>query len=277
MRIILAIGFLTVIQAVTAQNPYEPGYIRAFADYLWTQGDYSRAAGEYQRLYFIDSAHSSNYAQFQTARCWWRLSQPAKALVYLNSIPIDPANSFTDSVQILAALCKIKTHSNTNELRLSHANCRDEMIVRTLSSLNSDEWRRADSLVRFSDCPEGNDTRILSLKKSIAAFQLHQNKSTILAGALSAIVPGSGKLYAGRVTDGLYSMALISGCSYLAYEGFHKKGKKSLQGWLFSSAGLFFHVGNIYGSVQAVRIHNRNIYEASHKDIERYIALWFNF
>jgi TM2 domain-containing membrane protein YozV len=92
-------------------------------------------------------------------------------------------------------------------------------------------------------------------EKAIRGSHLPQ-RSPALAALFSAIVPGSGKLYAGRPTDGLYSLLLVGtniaiACAYGQDDQWTKAG-------LFGTVGFFFHLGNIYGSaVQAERFNHR--------------------
>jgi TM2 domain-containing membrane protein YozV len=78
----------------------------------------------------------------------------------------------------------------------------------------------------------------------------------MLAGTLSAIIPGTGRIYAGRLTDGLYSLLVIGTTGWQAYEGFQDDGVRSTRGWIYGAVCGFFYLGNVYGSVVAVKIHN---------------------
>lgn len=84
-------------------------------------------------------------------------------------------------------------------------------------------------------------------------------KSKFLAGVTSTLIPGTGKIYVGKVGDGLFSLLMIGLYSWQAIDGFNKKGARSIKGWIYGSLGTVFYLGNIYGSVVAAEIHNQMI------------------
>jgi TM2 domain-containing membrane protein YozV len=92
------------------------------------------------------------------------------------------------------------------------------------------------------------------------AYQMavHQRyKKQWLAGTLSALVPGSGKLYTGEWKDGLIAMLLIGTSGFVAYRGFNNSGITSSYGWFFATVGTSFYLGNIYGSAISAKNVNR--------------------
>jgi len=84
-------------------------------------------------------------------------------------------------------------------------------------------------------------------------------------------------MYAGRFGDGLFSMLLISGTSWLAYEGFRDSGISGFKGWFFGGLALFFHTGNIYGSVKAAQVSNRLKEETLTHDVETHLSVTIRF
>lgn len=85
-------------------------------------------------------------------------------------------------------------------------------------------------------------------------------KSPVIAGLMSAVVPGSGKIYAGKTLQGIASMLPIAALALLTNESYHKRGPKSAEFYAFGSLLTVFYVGNIWGSVFAVKI-NREEHE----------------
>lgn len=70
----------------------------------------------------------------------------------------------------------------------------------------------------------------------------------ITAGVLSAILPGAGKAYCGRAADGLQSLLMVGTAALLAYRGFDRDGRRSLEGWGAGSVGAVFYLGGILGA-----------------------------
>lgn len=100
------------------------------------------------------------------------------------------------------------------------------------------------------------------LKKYYLDLKDHHSKSEVLAGVMSAIVPGSGKIYAGRTAQGVSSMFVTLTIGAMATENIIKSGWKSPQSILLSGLFSMFYIGNIYGSVFAVKYVN-NLYDQS--------------
>jgi hypothetical protein len=73
---------------------------------------------------------------------------------------------------------------------------------------------------------------------------------------MSAVIPGSGKAYCGRMWDGLYSFLVVAAMSWQSYEGFSKNGISSGRGISFGLLGLIFYGGNILGSFNAAKLYN---------------------
>lgn len=87
---------------------------------------------------------------------------------------------------------------------------------------------------------------------------IHQKKkSPLLAGLYSAVIPGSGKIYAGKKTQGIaafFPVALFAGLTIEAYGvGGVKSARFITYGTLFS----LFYAANIWGSVVAVKVKQR--------------------
>ena len=78
-------------------------------------------------------------------------------------------------------------------------------------------------------------------------------KSPLLAGLMSAIVPGSGRIYAGRVLDGIMGMWMMSLIGNSAYNAI--KNERPIAGPLFGIAAGFVYLGEIYGGWRAAKIY----------------------
>jgi hypothetical protein len=99
-----------------------------------------------------------------------------------------------------------------------------------------------------------------NLKKYDRDIRTHRYKSRSKAGLMSAIVPGLGKIYAGRKAQGFSAMFVTLTLGGLATENIIKSGWKSPPSLLFSGLFSVFYIGNIYGSVFAVNYVN-NTYD----------------
>ena len=87
---------------------------------------------------------------------------------------------------------------------------------------------------RLVDSLEFSQTRYLS------------NKSPIFAASLSAILPGTGRVYAGRFLDGLMGLWMVLLPGTAAY-GSLQQGQ-AMKGNFFKGITLIFWLGEIYGA-----------------------------
>lgn len=78
-------------------------------------------------------------------------------------------------------------------------------------------------------------------------------KSPVVAGVLSAIVPGAGKFYVNKFGGGLSAFLATTIFGVITYENYRKAGIKNYKTIMFGSIFSFFYIGNIYGSIYAVK------------------------
>lgn len=74
--------------------------------------------------------------------------------------------------------------------------------------------------------------------------------------ALSAIVPGLGKIYAGRLGEGVSAFLITTTMGLVAVENYIKDGWKDPKTIIFGSLFSVFYIGNIWGSTLSVKLIN---------------------
>lgn len=89
----------------------------------------------------------------------------------------------------------------------------------------------------------------------------YQRKTPFVGGLLSALVPGLGKVYAGKPRQFLSTLVPIAIMGLQAWEGYNYSGFKSARFWVFGSVATLFYIGNIYGSAIAVRVAKKEQYD----------------
>ena len=77
------------------------------------------------------------------------------------------------------------------------------------------------------------------------------SKSPYLAAVLSAVVPGSGRAYAGRPWDGLMGFMTVALTATAAYSGL--SANRPVEGSIFLSFATIFYAGEIYGAWRAAK------------------------
>ena len=95
----------------------------------------------------------------------------------------------------------------------------------------------------------------------------HRSKSPFLAGLMSGIIPGSGKIYAGKTGAGIASMIATTGFGFVAWENYRKLGIGHAKTILFGSIFAANYVSNIYGSVISVKIIENEYKDATQNQI----------
>lgn len=84
------------------------------------------------------------------------------------------------------------------------------------------------------------------------------SRSPVVAGMLSAAVPGLGKVYAGKAGEGIAGFLYTLAFAATAYDFYRGAGPRSALFIISASVAGIFYVGNVWGSVVAV---NRKKYE----------------
>ena len=279
IRKLLLIFFLTTIllsfaSAEESIGYYTPQNIRKFADFLYGQGDYLRAAGEYQRylFYISETGAESENIRYQIALCYRFAGQTEQAIRNFQTLlQTHPESQFASRAyyQIGATYFLIDQFEQSTQF-LSEAlpyitNTRQraeaEQLI-GLSYLMRKQWAEAGVVFKTL---QGSD--IIPVREKASIYHNYAEigaqlptRNPFLAGVLSTIVPGSGRLYAGlRVGDAVTSLITVGIASWQAYDGFRRDGLSSVKGWTLGALGGIFYVGNIYGSVISARVYNRQV------------------
>lgn len=105
--------------------------------------------------------------------------------------------------------------------------------------------------------------QITALKAISAKNGERRSKSPVLAGIMSGIVPGSGKIYAGKTGAGIASFVGNVGFGLITWENYNKRGLTNPKTLIFGSLFALNYISNIYGSVLTVKVseneYNKNV------------------
>ena len=92
----------------------------------------------------------------------------------------------------------------------------------------------------------------------------YRHRSPLLAGAMSAIIPGSGKIYAGDLRSGVSSLLTVGALGLMAWESGNKLGWSDWRTITLTSVFGLFYIADIYGSALSVSV-IRQTYEDARK------------
>ena len=265
-----ATPLLSVGSAEEPVEYYAPENVRKFADFLYEQGDYLRAADEYQRYLFykpqdteqihykiaVSYRFGGKTAQaiqgFETLLRTAPKSQFANRAYYQIGATYFLEGQFERSVQFLGEALPHITDTR------QHAEA--EQLI-GLSYLKQERWSEASEVFKTLQ-----ESGVMSIREKAVVYHDYAEKgarlstrSPFLAGTLSTIVPGAGRLYTGRLGDALTSLFTVGFTGWQAYDGFRRDGISSVKGWTLGTLCGIFYVGNIYGSVISARVYNRHV------------------
>lgn len=272
----LLITCLAMIQATaaTAEPPiaYDaPENVRKFADFLYEQGDYRRAAGEYQRYLFYapEDRSDSDPINYKIALCYRFAGQTEQAIQSFQQLAEStPEGQFANlayyqigATYFLAERFEHAARSLRETLPHitdAHHHAEAQQLI-GLSSLMLKEWSEAEAIFKGLQRSAPAAVREKAgIYHGYATRGMHlPTRSPFLAGALSTLLPGAGRLYTGEVGDALTSLIIVGLMGWQAYDGFQRDGRASVKGWTLGTLGGIFYVGNIYGSVISARMYNR--------------------
>jgi len=255
MRKTLTIFFLVsllVYPQSSTFNFHSPENIKIFADYLFCGGDYLRAIEQYES---IDNWAYNDTIQFKMMLGYSELELYQYSNEIFNGLSAHSkfypdAYLFSLKNKLISepGLISVPSIQSFSSLQMKSFN-----KLTTISMLYTDEFDiTREKFISPFDEDECN---------SISAFYDFKvespYKSPALAGVLSAIIPGSGKMYVGEWGDGITALAVTSLFAFLAYDNF--RADHTTRAWIFTGLGAFFYAGNIYGSVASAQIFNARI------------------
>ena len=262
--------FLSFAAAEESIEYYSPENIRKFADFLYEQGDYLRAIGEYQRYLFYRPQESETI-NYRIAVCYRFGGKSAQAIQSFQALlRTYPESQYTSRIyyQIGATYFLMDRYDQSARFlsdtlpritdRQQHAEA--EQLI-GLSYLMQKRWSEAGEIFKGL---QGAD--IIRVREKAAVYNIYAEngeklptRSPFFAGLLSTVVPGAGRLYTGRLADALNTLFTVGLTGWQAYDGFRRDGLASVKGWTLGTLCGVFYVGNIYGSVISARVYNRHI------------------
>lgn len=237
-----------------------------FADKLYEQGQYRRAAEEYQRfIFFFPDAPGRPQAVFRSGQAFLQAGETRLALAQFKQLThtFDPDPLAIESFFMMVE-CYLQMQSPTqaiaqlhNLVTLSDTEALKDRAYHRLAWIHIDlaDWDGA-RLALAKITKEGrNRYRIDDLGAALDQSSTIPRKSPALAGTLS-IVPGAGQLYCRRYQDAVIALIVNVGLFWSAYDAYDQE--QYALGSLLAFVGLGFYSGNIYGAVTDAHKYNQS-------------------
>jgi TM2 domain-containing membrane protein YozV len=90
------------------------------------------------------------------------------------------------------------------------------------------------------------------LRKTFRSYKKAVNKKPVLAASMSALLPGLGKIYAGKTISGLSALLINSAYALQGWESYNKLGIRHPLTIFNAAAFTIFYFSNIYGGYKCI-------------------------
>lgn len=234
-----------------------------YGNYLYANKEFELALNEFKRVLFMDSLNIQ--ANIKIHDSYIRLGEYGEGIHFTNQIHADKLKN--DTLAILRSKLLLL---NGNFSRFNTEILKDtfllpgEMIFLNMSeNVFQKNWEGAGKLlVNAEKYPHLSP--YLPIVEKAAAIRY---KKPAVSLVMSAVIPGSGKVYSGYWKDGLVSFLFVGITAWQSYRGFSKEGVRNPYGWIMGGISFSFYMGNLYGSVKAA---NKRNYEYNHAILDEF-------
>jgi len=235
------------------------------ADAFMEEGEYYRAVTEYKKflILFPDSA-KADYAAFEIAMAYFKGGEyGAAARSFLAVRERYPESGYAIQAGYLegSSQWKLKNYDRAREALEALVEQHPEseyappsLVVTCLAALDENKAEVSrQALKRFLDRYPGHpgEENVREAAVQIDRYQELPEKSPVLAGVMSAILPGSGYIYAEHYGDGITAF-LINGLFIAGTITAIHQENYAVAG-IVGGVGVPFYLGNIYGSANAAK------------------------
>lgn len=237
-----------------------------FADHLFQNQQYHRAAEEYQRFaYFFKDHPQQRFALYKSGESFLLAGDGAKALDRFKTLTYPSTqDAFTIDADFMMVECYINLGAPTQAVLHLHniiiqtddINIKDRAYHRLgWLHIHYTDWLAAQKALSHISPVNRSHFRSDEVNALLDNTAQIPRKSPALAGTLS-IIPGAGQLYCHRYEDAFIAFLVNVGLGWAASDAFHQD--QPALGGLLAFVGLGFYAGNIYGAISDAHKYNRN-------------------
>lgn len=254
-------------EAQTPEPPIDlpPEQVLEFAHYLFSQQEYFRAVGEYQRFLFLYPDHfQAPNAALRIAQCYERGKRWQQALeavdVFLREYP---QSSLRWEGRFLKAAVLNKSGKGEEargeygaiiEDRPGKPLVAEAWYLIGLSYAKDGRWLEADQALSQVGSEDFLHGEAVEVRQIVAEESEAKRKDPVLSGFLAAILPGSGHLYCKRPRDAALAFVFTGGFAWATYEAFNQDNDGL--GVVLALITAAFYGGNIYSAVNVAHKYN---------------------
>jgi hypothetical protein len=236
-----------------AQNVFDVNHTRKYANYLMASGQYELASKEFERLYFFDTKDDTLKANLFRS---YRLSNKAE-LAFLKAKSLYPDSlsmPWISALEYSKVLFTLEKWEKGSEFWNSIPSFKkeDAVIFEATKNVYTNKLALARSVLETQSYP----LNPIWVDYTAILAKSNKRKKPVVAGLLSAFVPGLGKVYAKDWKDGLLTFVFTASMGLQSYRSFNKHGFRDPRGYIYGAIGSGFYLGSIYGSVQSAKNYN---------------------
>jgi tetratricopeptide (TPR) repeat protein len=263
--LISALGISAEAQWTKSPVDLPAEQVLEFANYLFSQQEYVRAIGEYERFLFLypDNFQAPN-AALRIVQCYFRGKRWQQA--------VEAADSFLSrypksSLEWEARFLKARSFGEMGR----GDEARDEYLAIIadrpgkpleaeawyligLSYAKEGRWLEADEALRQVGSNDSQYGAAKEVQQIVAEESQAKGKDPALAGFLAAILPGAGHFYCERPRDGTLALVFTGAFAFATYEAFNQGHEGVGIGLAVVTAA--FYGGNIYSAVNVAHKYN---------------------
>lgn len=224
-----------------------------YADYLYRNAEYELAIQEYKRIIFLKpDQHIHTYRLFDS---YILNKEYTQGLNYFNRN--NHKFRLTDTLLLLQGKL-VLLNGNLNKFSglIKSATLSDQSkdFLSFSHLMYQNNWKGASQLLTELNTDNSYQQFVPIVNKALDV----KYKSSAMSLSMSAIVPGSGKIYCGYWKDGIFSLIFTGLTAWQSYRGFKMHGSSSVYSWLMGGLSFSFYIGNLYGSVKAANKRNHS-------------------
>src|ERR1035437_1964811 len=261
---ILLIVYVNFSCVLSAQNHITQA--AAFSKHLVQQKKYDDALYAIKKILpsVPDITGTADSLHYYMAYCYLKLNRQDSAKHYFSLTAHSANNSLKEksiafynhiSIHQLDSIIKVEDNASSYAKEINRVQALASLLL--LHNLKGFKEQFDKEKCKFTDLAA------VEFDLMLRYYDLSRlrKKNRYLAGTLSAVVPGLGKLYTGKKHEALIAALPVIFNGAQAYEGYYHRKLKSPHFYVFGSIGMVFYLSNIYGSARSAVIINEEKYE----------------
>lgn len=238
----------------------DPEAIRAFGDHLLRQGDYYRAITEYERFAFLAPEHPDVAdVRLRIGEAYYfgeKWDAAARMFRALETPETDRDVRRTAALYLAAVAMRQKDLQRaTDRLEGFLADHPDDPwrpdVVGQLILLDLRSGRADSAERRLAQANEAGRAPPAPKAGDLDEWRRLPRKSPLLAGSLSALLPGAGQAYVGHWSDALLAFGLNAAFIWGTYEAFDRD--EDVLGCFLLALDTTWYFGNVYNAANGAR------------------------